>query len=139
MSVYLNSSSDYPAQNGSDDDEFEEVTDNVNNDTLPFLLPHSGTFFFSLTLAYAVFTIFGLIANSIVIFVVCRYKDMHTPTNYYFCNLALTDFLFLLLFGVPYFLNSMGVLFNSIHICRFVHLARAVSYIINTLDNVSPW
>ena len=68
-----------------------------NNDTvsdaLPpaFSLPYTGTTFLWLTIVYAVLTGFGLVVNFMVIFIVCRYDDMHTPTNYFFCNLALTE------------------------------------------------
>ena len=92
-----------------------EDNDTVS-DALPtaFSLPYTGTTFLWLTIVYAVLTGFGLVVNFMVIFIVCRYDDMHTPTNYFFCNLALTDFLFLPLFGVPNVLRSMEVIFNNI-------------------------
>ena len=103
--------------------------DDNSTDVSPtaFRLPYAGTNFLWMTIAYAVLTGFGLVTNSLVIYIVCRYNEMHTPTNFFFCNLALTDFFFLLFFGVPYTLTSMGLTFNNIVFCRFVHYMRAVS------------
>ncbi len=50
-----------------------------------------------------------LIANAIVIFTVVRFKDMHTTTNYLFANLAVTDFIFLVILGVVNSLDGMGI------------------------------
>ncbi|XP_066270016.1 G-protein coupled receptor 54-like [Branchiostoma lanceolatum] len=43
----------------------------------------------------AVVLLVGLTGNSLVIYTVARYREMHTVTNYYISNLAVTDLAFL--------------------------------------------
>ena len=83
----------------------------------------------SLSLMYAICIGFGLAANLVTIYIVLRHKDMHTTTNYFFCNLAVTDVCFLLFYGIPNLLIRNGVLLKHLWICRLVHFARKVRII----------
>ncbi|XP_040485718.1 kiSS-1 receptor isoform X2 [Ursus maritimus] len=47
-------------------------------------------------LFFAALMLLGLAGNSLVIFVICRHKQMRTVTNFYIANLAATDVTFLL-------------------------------------------
>uniref|UniRef100_A0A8C4PUF8 G-protein coupled receptors family 1 profile domain-containing protein n=1 Tax=Equus asinus asinus TaxID=83772 RepID=A0A8C4PUF8_EQUAS len=47
-------------------------------------------------LFFAVLMLLGLTGNSLVLFVICRHKQMRTVTNFYIANLAATDVTFLL-------------------------------------------
>ncbi|XP_070566036.1 G-protein coupled receptor 54-like [Ptychodera flava] len=49
---------------------------------------------------WAIFSVFGLVGNVFIIFMVFKYSHMRTVTNYYIVNLALTD-IALLLICVP--------------------------------------
>ncbi len=61
-----------------------------------------------LTVIVAIIATVGLIANSAVIFIVIRYKDMHKTVNYAFANLAVTDLMLLLLDAVPTAFDTAG-------------------------------
>ncbi|XP_038071965.1 G-protein coupled receptor 54-like [Patiria miniata] len=50
----------------------------------------------------------GLVGNSAVIFIVVRYRDMHTTTNFSFANLALTDILLLVFQALSVTLDIFG-------------------------------
>ncbi|XP_071794539.1 somatostatin receptor type 5-like [Asterias amurensis] len=50
----------------------------------------------------------GLIGNGAVIYIVVRHKDMHTTTNFSFANLAVTDFLFLLVHALTTSIDNIG-------------------------------
>ncbi|XP_038071972.1 G-protein coupled receptor 54-like [Patiria miniata] len=50
----------------------------------------------------------GLVGNSAVIFIVVRYRDMHTTTNFSFANLALTDILLLIFQALSITLDTFG-------------------------------
>ncbi|XP_069448033.1 kiSS-1 receptor isoform X1 [Ovis canadensis] len=47
-------------------------------------------------LFFGALMLLGLTGNSLVIFVICRHKQMRTVTNFYIANLAATDLMFLL-------------------------------------------
>ncbi|EPY82906.1 hypothetical protein CB1_000609001 [Camelus ferus] len=47
-------------------------------------------------LFFGALLLLGLVGNSLVIFVICRHKQMRTVTNFYIANLAATDLTFLL-------------------------------------------
>ncbi len=69
-------------------------------------------------------TCFGMLTNTLVIYIVVRYNDMHTPINYSFCNLAITDLLFLSVHGIPSIFD--GLVFGK-HLCRVFYYMRSVS------------
>ncbi|XP_038071975.1 G-protein coupled receptor 54-like [Patiria miniata] len=50
----------------------------------------------------------GLVGNSAVIYIVVRYRDMHTTTNFSFANLALTDILLLVFQALSITLDIFG-------------------------------
>jgi len=53
-----------------------------------------------ITVIYAVIFLTGVVGNVCTAVVICRNKYMHTATNYYLCNLVLSDLLVLAL-GLP--------------------------------------
>jgi len=53
-----------------------------------------------ITVIYAVIFVTGIVGNVCTAVVICHNKYMHTATNYYLCNLVLSDLLFLAL-GLP--------------------------------------
>ena len=77
---------------------------------------------------YAATSIVGLVANCVVIFIVFRCKDMHTPINYSFCNLAITDVLFLAFYAIPATLNGLGYP-PWPWVCKIRYYLRVVSFI----------
>ena len=68
----------------------EEVDD--GRDSLYILVP--------ITVIYGLIFISGTIGNAVVCIVIGTNRSMHTATNYYLCNLAVSDFL-LLVVGSP--------------------------------------
>uniref|UniRef100_A0A665WAJ6 Neuropeptide Y receptor type 2 n=1 Tax=Echeneis naucrates TaxID=173247 RepID=A0A665WAJ6_ECHNA len=46
-----------------------------------------------LILAYSIIILFGVIGNSLVIYVVYKFKNLHTVTNFFIVNLAVADLL----------------------------------------------
>lgn len=54
-----------------------------------------------LTMAYTFILVAGLVGNLIVCIVIVRHPLMHTATNYYLFNLAVSDVVYLL-FGLPF-------------------------------------
>ena len=53
-----------------------------------------------ITVIYATIFVTGVVGNVCTAVVICRNKYMHTATNYYLCNLVLSDLLVLAL-GLP--------------------------------------
>ena len=53
-----------------------------------------------MTVVYVVIFVTGIVGNVTTFVVVARNKYMHTATNYYLCNLVMSDLLQLLL-GLP--------------------------------------
>ena len=99
-------------------------------------LPHTGTSLTNIALIYGVCVVFGVIANLMIIYIVWRHKDMHTTTNYFFCNLALTDVCFLLFYGVPSTVVRTGILIKDIWLCRVIHFSRLVRLLLNNKCNI---
>ena len=54
-----------------------------------------------LSCAYGVISLFAVIGNSSIIYIVIRNRRMHSVTNYFICNLALADCL-VACFAVPF-------------------------------------
>ncbi|KAI8503367.1 Interleukin enhancer-binding factor 2 [Branchiostoma belcheri] len=65
-----------------------------NTNTTTGVPPIEVTAYLMPTISAVVFLV-GLTGNSLVIYIVARYREMHTVTNYYISNLAVTDLAFL--------------------------------------------
>jgi len=52
------------------------------------------------TVVYSIIFVTGVVGNVCTAVVICRNRYMHTATNYYLCNLVLSDLLVLAL-GLP--------------------------------------
>ena len=72
----------------------------------------------------------GLIGNGAVIYIVVRHKDMHTTTNFSFANLAVTDFLFLLVHALTTSIDNIGFNLSLTINCWPTFYLRYVSIII---------
>ncbi|XP_044111403.1 kiSS-1 receptor [Neovison vison] len=79
-------------------------------------------------LFFAVLMLLGLAGNSLVIFVICRHKQMRTVTNFYIANLAATDVTFLLC-CVPFtaLLYPLPAWVLGDFMCKFVNYMQQVS------------
>lgn len=87
LQKYSNSTDDYEINDSNyHEDDFLENVFEVK------------AFFYSL---YIIIFMLGLIGNTLVCFVIIRNKSMHTVTNYFILNLALSDIL-LCIFAVPF-------------------------------------
>nr|KAF6480552.1 KISS1 receptor [Molossus molossus] len=79
-------------------------------------------------LFFGVLMLLGLTGNSLVIFVICRHKQMRTVTNFYIANLAATDMTFLLC-CVPFtaLLYPLPAWVLGDFMCKFVNYIQQVS------------
>ncbi|KAM5230818.1 kiSS-1 receptor isoform 2-T2 [Hipposideros larvatus] len=79
-------------------------------------------------LFFAALMLLGLTGNSLVIFVICRHKQMRTVTNFYIANLAATDVTFLLC-CVPFtaLLYPLPAWVLGDFMCKFVNYIQQVS------------
>ncbi|XP_075391248.1 kiSS-1 receptor [Tenrec ecaudatus] len=79
-------------------------------------------------LFFAALMLLGLAGNSLVIYVVCRDKQMRTVTNFYIANLAVTDLTFLLC-CVPFtaLLYPLPAWVLGDFMCKFVNYIQQVS------------
>ncbi|XP_037360604.1 kiSS-1 receptor [Talpa occidentalis] len=79
-------------------------------------------------LFFAALMLLGLAGNSLVIFVICRHKQMRTVTNFYIANLAATDVTFLLC-CVPFtaLLYPLPAWVLGDFMCKFVNYIQQVS------------
>nr|XP_044609585.1 kiSS-1 receptor isoform X2 [Equus asinus] len=79
-------------------------------------------------LFFAVLMLLGLTGNSLVLFVICRHKQMRTVTNFYIANLAATDVTFLLC-CVPFtaLLYPLPSWVLGDFMCKFVNYIQQVS------------
>ncbi|XP_004778162.3 LOW QUALITY PROTEIN: kiSS-1 receptor [Mustela putorius furo] len=79
-------------------------------------------------LFFAALMLLGLAGNSLVIFVICRHKQMKTVTNFYIANLAATDVTFLLC-CVPFtaLLYPLPAWVLGDFMCKFVNYMQQVS------------
>ena len=76
----------------------------------------------------------GLIGNSTVLFIICRYTDMQTVTNFFIANLALTDIATVLICILPTALNASGALNMMVSsVCKGMNYIMFVSKIIYQL------
>ncbi len=60
----------------------------------------------------------GVVGNGMVLFVICRHRDMKTITNYFIANLAVSDVAFLLTCAIPSALVIGGVLNMEVAMCK---------------------
>ncbi|CAK6445724.1 unnamed protein product, partial [Pipistrellus nathusii] len=79
-------------------------------------------------LFFGALMLLGLTGNSLVIFVICRHKQMRTVTNFYIANLAVTDVTFLLC-CVPFtaLLYPLPAWVLGDFMCKFVNYIQQVS------------
>ncbi|EPQ08056.1 KiSS-1 receptor [Myotis brandtii] len=79
-------------------------------------------------LFFGALMLLGLTGNSLVIFVICRQKQMRTVTNFYIANLAATDMTFLLC-CVPFtaLLYPLPAWVLGDFMCKFVNYIQQVS------------
>uniref|UniRef100_A0A8C9AF17 KISS1 receptor n=1 Tax=Prolemur simus TaxID=1328070 RepID=A0A8C9AF17_PROSS len=79
-------------------------------------------------LFFAALMLLGLAGNSLVIYVICRHKQMRTVTNFYIANLAVTDVTFLLC-CVPFtaLLYPLPAWVLGDFMCKFVNYIQQVS------------
>ncbi|KAM4888005.1 kiSS-1 receptor [Thomomys bottae] len=79
-------------------------------------------------LFFAALMALGLVGNSLVIYVICRHKQMRTVTNFYIANLAVTDVTFLLC-CVPFtaLLYPLPAWVLGDFMCKFVNYIQQVS------------
>uniref|UniRef100_A0A8D2DYK8 KISS1 receptor n=1 Tax=Sciurus vulgaris TaxID=55149 RepID=A0A8D2DYK8_SCIVU len=79
-------------------------------------------------LFFAALMLLGLVGNSLVIYVICRHKQMRTVTNFYIANLAATDVTFLLC-CVPFtaLLYPLPAWVLGDFMCKFVNYIQQVS------------
>ncbi|XP_004632970.1 kiSS-1 receptor [Octodon degus] len=79
-------------------------------------------------LFFATLMLLGLTGNSLVIFVICRQKQMRTVSNFYIANLAATDVIFLLC-CVPFtaLLYPLPTWVLGDFMCKFVNYIQQVS------------
>ncbi|XP_045687478.1 kiSS-1 receptor isoform X2 [Phyllostomus hastatus] len=79
-------------------------------------------------LFFGVLMLLGLTGNLLVIFVICRHKQMRTVTNFYIANLAATDVTFLLC-CVPFtaLLYPLPAWVLGDFMCKFVNYIQQVS------------
>lgn len=92
----------------------------------------------SFSIFYTAIFIIGITGNVLVCYVVCRNKAMHTVTNFFITNLALSDILLCIL-AVPFtplytFLGKW--IFGNV-LCHLVPFAQGVSMYISTLTLTS--
>lgn len=67
----------------------------------------------ALAILISVVTVFGLIGNTMVIFIVLYFPDMHNVFSFAFANLALTDLTVLLLDAIPTAADTYGLNFSK--------------------------
>ncbi|KAJ8777040.1 hypothetical protein J1605_014904 [Eschrichtius robustus] len=79
-------------------------------------------------LFFGALMLLGLAGNSLVIFVICRQKQMRTVTNFYIANLAVTDLTFLLC-CVPFtaLLYPLPAWVLGDFMCKFLNYIQQVS------------
>ncbi|XP_013360560.1 PREDICTED: kiSS-1 receptor isoform X1 [Chinchilla lanigera] len=79
-------------------------------------------------LFFATLMLLGLAGNSLVIFVICRHKQMRTVSNFYIANLAATDVIFLVC-CVPFtaLLYPLPTWVLGDFMCKFVNYIQQVS------------
>nr|XP_019571597.1 PREDICTED: kiSS-1 receptor isoform X2 [Rhinolophus sinicus] len=98
---------------------------NATNGLAPELRPVDA---WLVPLFFTALMLLGLTGNSLVIFVICRHKQMRTVTNFYIANLAATDVTFLLCcvpFTALLYLLPAWVLGDFM--CKFVNYIQQVS------------
>lgn len=92
----------------------------------------------SFSIFYLAIFIVGIIGNVLVCYVVCRNKAMHTVTNFFITNLALSDILLCIL-AVPFtpLYTFLGQWIFGNLLCHLVPFAQGVSIYISTLTLTS--
>ncbi len=108
--TYFNESA--PSYDGDPDDDFKIYTRPRTNTYVQ--IPN--TFIICL----------GFVFNTMVIYIVIRYKDMHSSINYSFCILAATDLMFLSAHGLPNVLKHSGVFVAGKGLCKLTYYLRSV-------------
>ncbi|CAN0007411.1 unnamed protein product [Lampetra planeri] len=84
--------------------------------------------------AYSIIILLGVVGNSLVIYLIARYRGMRTVTNYFIANLALADLLvnaLCLPFTLAYTLTDEWS-FGSV-LCHLVPFSQALAVLVSTL------
>ncbi|KAI5694415.1 hypothetical protein M8J75_016382 [Diaphorina citri] len=103
-----------------------------SNDTIPIIRETSIQILFSLI--YATIFVLGVFGNVLVCYVVFHNKNMHTVTNFFITNLALSDILLCIL-AVPFTptYTFLGTWIFGPVLCHLVPYAQMVSVFVSTL------
>lgn len=111
-------------------DSFGSYTPGFNSD----ITKHLGVQI-TLIMAYSLIILLGLLGNSLVIYMIIRYRNMRTVTNYFIANLALADLLMVTLclpFTLVYTLLDEWK-FGAV-LCHMVPFAQALSVHVSILS-----
>jgi hypothetical protein len=73
---------------------------NINDHLTKTLIPEQYQIIL-LSFAYGIISLLSVVGNSSIIYIVIRNRRMHSVTNYFICNLALSDCL-VACFAVPF-------------------------------------
>ena len=88
------------------------------------------------TVAFCLIIIISLVANSLIVILVCKTPNLKKPINYFIANMALSDLLYLI-FGIPWDLSYLHT--NSFLIggqlgqalCKLLHFFCNVSFAVS--------
>ncbi|XP_019636149.1 PREDICTED: G-protein coupled receptor 54-like [Branchiostoma belcheri] len=102
-------------------------TQSYQNQTTTGPPPMEATAYLMTTFSAVVFLV-GLTGNSLVIYVVARFSEMHTVTNYYISNLAITDLAFLICCLPFTAINYVALEWKlGLFMCKFVNYMMQVT------------
>lgn len=96
-------------------DAATSVHRHIHRDPMTIVIP--------VTICYAIIFVAGILGNVITCAVISRNKSMHTATNYYLFNLAVSDLLLLLSgkWEIMFYFNS----FSSLHSFNYDYTVQA--------------
>ena len=88
------------------------------------------------TVTYCLIIIVSLVANSLIVILVCKTPNLKKPINYFIANMALSDLLYLI-FGIPWdlsYLHSNSFLISGQlgqALCKLLHFFCNVSFAVS--------
>ena len=98
----------------------------------PPLLKQSLPMVVVFVVAYTVVFVVGVVGNTLVVYVICRYPSMRSVTNFFIVNLAVADVL-VCLFCLPFTLVSnifTGRLIRNLLRTKYYHFITVCCYVI---------